>query len=85
MDLEEKAAEAAKRAPCGRCGEVILETESAIGTVTGYYRAVAIGTTSSFQLCGECGLDLREFLNPHLVEDAIYRGFKELLRGMWKR
>lgn len=85
MDLEAKAAEAAKKALCGRCGGVIMETESAIGTVTGYYRAVAIGTVSPFQLCGECGLKLREFLNPQLVEDAIYRGFKELLRGMWKR
>lgn len=85
MTLEERAAAAARKARCGRCQEVILETPSAMGVVTGHYRAVALKTTSPFKLCGECGLGLREFLNPRLKEDAAYNGFKRLIRELWSK
>lgn len=85
MPLEENAAKAAAKASCDRCGRTIMETESAIGVVTGYYRAVALGTVSPFSMCGECGLELREFITPQLKEDPVYLGLKRTVQGMWSR
>lgn len=82
-DLEERAEKAASEAKCGRCGEVILRGTSAVGMVTGYYRAVALGVTAPFQLCGNCGIALREFINPRLEDDPIFQRVKKKIQEMW--
>lgn len=84
MTLEQKAARAAKRTRCGRCQVVILDSPSAMATVTGYYRAPALGTVTPYSLCGECGLLLREFLNPRLLDDSVYRASAKILREAWE-
>lgn len=82
-DLEERAAKAAQEARCGRCRVVIVSAGSAMGVVTGYYRAVALGSTTAFQLCGLCGLELREFLQPALEDDRAFQNMKDILVEGW--
>jgi transcription elongation factor Elf1 len=84
-ETEERARQLAAEASCARCGEVILESPSAVGAVTGQYRAVAIGIAISFALCGMCGLRLREFISPKVVEDPMYQALRDSLHRAWSR
>lgn len=82
--LEERAEEAARKATCRRCETVLLDDPSAIGMVFGRLRVPMSGVNLSYQLCGKCGLGLREFLQPSLVDDRAYQTAKvQLLTEHW--
>lgn len=83
MDLEERAALLAADAPCRRCGVKVLSAGSALGIVTGVYRAVALNANVPFTLCGGCGIDLREFLDPALRQDEMFQESAGVLRRGW--
>lgn len=84
-ETEERAERLATKAKCSRCGEVILESSSAVGAVTGQYRSVAIGVSCSFALCGMCGLRLREFISPTVTADPVYQRLRDSLHRAWQR
>jgi len=84
MSMKARAREAAKKARCTRCRKVVLESPSAAGTVTGYYRIPALGETMPITLCGEHGIELQEFLLPELVDDPAFQGIKNTIKELWK-
>lgn len=84
-ETEERARQLAAELKCGRCGEVILDSPSAVGAVTGRYRAAAIGVMIPFTLCGMCGLRLREFLCPKAIDDPQYQALRDSLHQEWSR
>lgn len=84
-ETEERARQLAADLKCGRCGAVILDSLSAVGAVTGQYRAVAIGVVIPFTLCGMCGLRLREFLCPEVTDDPQYQALRDSLHQAWGR
>lgn len=81
--LEARAAEAAAQAGCSRCKAVILEEGSLIGLVFVRMEAVATRQKDAVQLCGKCGLLLREFLRPERLDDPRYQAAADLLRRTW--
>lgn len=83
MTLEERAAEAARNARCGRCRRKMLESGTQEGFLTGYYRVMSLRQTVPFQLCGPCGVELREFLNPALAEDGQFQALKKIILEGW--
>lgn len=84
-ETEERARQLAAEAPCSRCGEVILDGPSAVGVVTGQYRLVATRQSVPYQLCGMCGLRLREFLFPESTRDPRYTALRDALHQAWGR
>lgn len=86
-DIEQAAEEAGARAACSRCKAVIVEESSATGAVRGTYRAIALRPdyAQHFQLCGRCGLRLREFLFPEVEHNPIYLETKRQLEALWAR
>lgn len=83
MTLEERAEQAAKNAKCSRCGVVIMSSPASLGLTTGTVRTSALGTTVGFQLCGGCGLAVREAIWPALLVDPKYLALREELLGLW--
>lgn len=81
FDLDERAEEAARNATCMRCQVVILGEASAVGMVFGRIIVPVTGIQENYQLCGKCGLALREFLTPELLQDQHYLGVKTQLLG----
>ena len=82
--LEERAERAAETAQCSRCGVVILQEESKTGVVFGRLIVPILGVTHTYQLCGKCGLLLREFLFPGILDDPVYLAIKNrLLTEFW--
>lgn len=82
--LDERAREAAERAECTRCSVRILSDDSKAGLVFGRVFVPVSDARHSFQLCGKCGLALREFLKPSLVDDPEYQLAKHrLLTEFW--
>lgn len=82
--LEERAEAAARTAVCTRCDVVILEDRSATGVLFGRLIVPVLGVKRQFQLCGKCGLALREFLYPELASDPDYQLKKlALLTEFW--
>lgn len=78
-ELQARAEAAAEQAECTRCKVRILADESKTGMVFGRLFVPLAGSRHTFQLCGKCGLALREFLFPHLLDDATYAEIKRLL------
>lgn len=65
MTLEERAAEAAARAVCTRCGAPMSQPLPLCGEgrmTTGLYRRVGEKGTEHFSLCSNCGPGLRLYL-----------------------
>lgn len=63
MTLEERAAEAAAKAVCTRCKELILgEGFLPLGMVHGTFRVPAARCSRSFRLCGNCAPEFHRFL-----------------------
>lgn len=83
--MDARAAEAARGARCGRCRELLLESGTAEGFLSGYYRVMALRQTVPFQLCGTCGIGLREYLNPELVTDPEFQQIKDSILEGWAR
>lgn len=83
MSLEERAAEVAANARCGMCGEVILDRPDATGALVVRIRALYSGAGENVQLCGMCGLAVREILNPTLKTDTRYQRIKAEMIRMW--
>lgn len=82
--LEERAAEAASRATCARCKVVILDDSSGSGVVLGRLIVPLLGIKHAYQMCGKCGLALREFIFPDLDRDPVYQECKrKLLTEFW--
>lgn len=85
MNLDARAAEAARNARCGRCRKKMLESGTQEGFLTGYYRVMALRQTVPFQLCGPCGIGLREYLNPELTTDPEFQQIKDGIVEGWAR
>lgn len=81
--MAERAEELARHAKCTRCQTEILEEESAIAAIYGQFRVPVVGRVDHFKLCGMCGLLLREFLVPGVVNDAAYQEAKQELILAW--
>ena len=82
--LEQRASEAAEKATCQRCEVVILEDSSATGVVFGRLMVPILQVKHAYQLCGKCGLGLREYVFPKILEDHNYLAIKEkLLTEFW--
>lgn len=82
--LDALAEEAANKATCSRCGVVILADSSAEGVVFGRIMVPLVRVNHAFQMCGKCGLALREFVFPPLLQDRNYLAVKEqLLTRFW--
>jgi hypothetical protein len=82
--LDEKAEEAANKATCQRCETVILSDSSAEGVVFGRLIVPILGVKHEYQLCGKCGLGLREYVFPKILEDDGYLAVKnQLLTEHW--
>ena len=82
--LEERAEEAAEEATCQRCDVVILEDPSAQGVVFGRLMVPLLRVQHAYQLCGKCGLGLREYLFPGILEDPSYLEVRrQLLTEHW--
>jgi hypothetical protein len=77
--LEERAEAAAREAVCTRCDAVILDEPSRAGVVFGRLMVPVLGAKHEFQLCGRCGLGLREYLYPEVQHDPRYNLIKNLL------
>lgn len=83
MNLEERAAEVAAEARCGMCLKVILDQPDATGALVVRIRALYSGLSENVQLCGMCGLAVREILNPALKTDTRYQRVKNEMIRMW--
>lgn len=83
MSLEERAAEVAADARCGVCDKVILDRPDATGALVVRIRALYSGLGENVQLCGMCGLAVREILSPALKTDARYQRVKTEMIRMW--
>ena len=83
--LRQRAKEAADKAQCARCAVVILSDVSAVGAMTGLDRVPALGVNTHFALCGNCGLDLREWMFPAAAKTAGFQYVARELRRMWGR
>lgn len=81
--LDAAAEEAAERAVCARCGVRILGDPSREGVVFGRVMVPMIRLKEAFQLCGRCGLKLREFLTPEVLDNDDYIGKRNQLLGPW--
>lgn len=82
--LDERAEAAAQEAVCTRCLAVILDEPSKAGLVFGRVLVPLLGVKDTFQLCGKCGLGLREYLYPEIALDPQYWSARqELLRDHW--
>lgn len=77
--LEERAEEAAQTAQCDRCKVVILDDSSKLGVLFGRILVPLLGVKHTYQLCGKCGLALREFLFPRILDDPVYQDLKRQL------
>lgn len=84
MNLEERAAEVAAEARCGMCLKVILDQPDATGAVVVRVRSLYSGAGENVQLCGTCGLAVREILNPALKTDTRYQRVKNEMIRMWR-
>jgi hypothetical protein len=80
-ELTARAEEAANNARCARCQVVILEDSSKTGVVFGRLLVPILGVKHTYQLCGKCGLGLREFLFPGILDDPTYLAVKATLLG----
>lgn len=83
MSLEERAAEVAADARCGVCSKVILDQPDATGALVVRIRALYSGLGENVQLCGMCGLAVREILNPTLKNNDRYQRIKAEMIRMW--
>ena len=81
--LAERASEAAEKATCQRCDVVILQDPSAQGVVFGRLLVPLARVKRSYQLCGKCGLALREFIYPRILDDPVYLEIKRELLERW--
>jgi uncharacterized protein with PIN domain len=79
-DLEERAAEAAANARCVRCKDVILDKPSKIGATIVRARCVGTDMEQHVTLCGDCGVELLEFLHPELLVDPEWLASKDALQ-----
>lgn len=61
-DLEERAAELARNAKCGRCDKPILDSGDALATTFIKLKLPGSGRGGDYNLCGTCGISLRAFL-----------------------
>lgn len=82
-ELDIKAEAAARNAKCDRCAVKIMESPSYTGAMVGTFRVSVVGVTEGYQLCGRCGLYLREFLRPGLRHQAHFQGVKMELLERW--
>lgn len=78
-ELDAKAEAAARDAKCQRCKVVILEDPSKSGVVFGRLMVPMLGVSHTYQLCGRCGLLLRELIYPELDYDEKYQQIKSAL------
>lgn len=62
MTLEERAAEAARRAVCTRCGAPMVNLRVINQLITGVHRRVGEKGAEHFSLCSDCGPKFRQFL-----------------------
>ena len=81
--LQERLVKAALEARCQRCEVVILEDSSKAGVVFGRLLVPVLGVKHAYQLCGKCGLALREFLFPRLLDDPNFVETKRQLLTEW--
>jgi hypothetical protein len=78
-DLDQRAAQAAANARCVRCKEVILDKPSKAGATIVRARCVGTDTEQHVALCGDCGVELLEFLHPELLVDPEWLAGKDAL------
>lgn len=82
-EIEAAAEQAALEARCERCRTFVVMDASAAGTILGRLIIPGAGKKHSFQLCGKCGLQLREFLMPELEFDRVFQEAKAALMEHW--
>lgn len=81
--LPQSVVDQAAKAHCSRCGAQVIETPSMAGSVFVQYYVPVLGVRDRRFLCGACGLAFREFIDPHLTEDAVFRAVAAELRRHW--
>lgn len=84
-EITDEVLATAREAKCERCGIPVVDAPSATGTVLLNYYVPALGTKDRVFLCGEHGLEFREFLYPHVKEDPEYVNAKALLQEHFAR
>ena len=84
FDLEAEAEAAAERARCTICDVRIMGEKSRDGVLFGRIVGPFLEQPLTFQVCGLCGLKLREFIVPDVLDDPVYVESKAtLLREFW--
>lgn len=83
LTLEERAEQAAENARCQRCEKRIMRDKSAEAMAFLRILVPGLGFKKAVQLCGRCGVDLREFLSPELADDPGFQATKQALLGEW--
>lgn len=71
-EITEQVLATAREAKCMRCGIPVVDAPTVTGTVMLNYYVPALGKRERLYFCGEHGLELREFLYPHIKEDPVY-------------
>lgn len=83
-ELEARAARLAAEAICTRCQTLIMDDSSAAGLMFLSVRVPLMSVKETHQLCGKCGVQVREFLYPELLGDEKFQSAKhELLMEHW--
>jgi hypothetical protein len=82
-DLPPRVIAKAREVACSRCAVVVVDSPSVEGTTMVNFYAPTSGMRRRAVLCGACGLLLREFLYPRLVDDPDYRAVAAELRSRW--
>lgn len=73
----------AEKAACSRCKIKIVGSKGMEGTVFFSYFVPSTSHKQRGFLCGSCGLLLREFLYPDLVDNQEYQEAVASLRAAW--
>ncbi len=73
----------ALEAECLRCKALIVGAPSMLGTLMVNYSVPATGDRYRFYLCGECGIDFREFVDPKLLASRAFQALKANLLKVW--
>lgn len=75
--------EKAREAKCSRCKATVVDESSIAGIIMVNYYLPSIGSKVRLVLCGACGFGFREYLQPELADDPLYRALQTRLREMW--
>lgn len=82
-DLPPEVIAKARDVKCSRCSVVVVDSSSVEGTTMVNFYAPTSGMRRRAVLCGACGLALREFLYPGLLDIPEYQAVAAELRSRW--